>query len=145
VEADGALGDGEADAEASGVGAAGLVDSVEGAEDVGEVGLGDAGAVVGDFDGCVMAGLDDGFGDAEGDFGVGVGVADGVADDVLDGAVEEVRIAADGALIFFDEGDGAVVLLRFVLGVGEELAAELVERDGLEGGGIFAGFERGES
>ena len=36
------------------------------------------------------------------------------------------------------------MLLGFVLGVGEELAAELVERDGLEGGSIFAGFERRE-
>ena len=107
MEADGALGDGEAYAEASGVGAAGLVDAVEGAEDVGEVGVGDAGAVVGDFDGGDVAGVRlargrDCFGDADGDFGVGVGVADGVADYVLDGAVEEVGIAADRALIFFD-------------------------------------------
>ena len=62
MEADGALGDGEAYAEASGVGAAGLVDSVEGAEDVGEVGFGDAGAVVGDFDGGVVAGVRLGWG-----------------------------------------------------------------------------------
>ena len=127
MEADGALGDGEAYAEASGVGAAGLVDAVEGAEDLRELGFGDAGAVVGDFDGGEMAVVCDGFGDANGDFGAGVGVADGVADDVFDGAVEEVGVGADGALVFFDEGDGAVALPGFVFGVGEELAAELVE------------------
>ena len=107
MEADGSLGDGQAYAEASGVGAAGLVDSIEGAEDVGEVGFGDAGALVGDFEGGEVAGVwlvggGDGFEDADGDFGIGVGVANGVTDDVFDGAVEEVGIAADGALIFFD-------------------------------------------
>jgi len=146
VEAYGALGDGEAYAEASGVGAAGLVDAVEGAEDVGEVGFGDSGALVGDFEGGEVAAVQlvegrDGFEDADGDFCIGVGVANGVTDDVFDGAVEEVGIAADGALIFFDESDGAGMLLRFVLGVGKELAAELVERDRLEGGGILAGLE----
>jgi len=159
VEADGAVGDSEPYTEAPGVGAASLVDSVEGAEDVGEIGLRDARAVVGDFDGSKVSGsgldavelagvgltkVGDGFGDAEGDLGASVGVADGVANYIFDGAIEEVGIASDSALIVFDEGDGAGTLAGFILSVGQELTTELVERDGLEGRGVLSGFHRGE-
>lgn len=37
------------------------------------------------------------------------------------------------------------MLLGFVLGVGKDLAAELVERDGLEGGGVLASFHGREA
>lgn len=88
VEADRALGDGEADAKASGVGTAGLIDAIEGTEDVAELSFGDDGALIRDFNGGESAGGDGCFGDAKGYLDVRVRVADGVADDVFDGAIE---------------------------------------------------------
>ena len=95
------LDDGQAEAGAAGGAGARGIYAVEGVEDAREIGLGDAGAGIGDTDGDFLAAA---FG-LEGDGAGGGGVLDGVAQEIGERAGEEFGIGRDEEIVGQDEAE----------------------------------------
>src|SRR5215469_4390649 len=127
VKLHGALGDGKADSESAGMGAARRVNSVEGTEDRFPFRFRYARPAITDFNYRGIGGTLGGMVEPDLDGRSGLGIPDGVADDVLDGAIEKIAAALDDAIAFAVQLHPGIALLRFILGIGKHLLQQALE------------------
>jgi hypothetical protein len=145
METDGAVGDGKAEAGATGGAVARITDAIKGQEDIAEGILGDALAVIADADYGIAAVWAGSIFDSHlysGSFG---SVADGIANDVFDGTGEKLAVAGSAAGIHAQQAYVALEALGFEVCVGDDVADKGAQIEGFVPDILAAALEAGET